>query len=122
MSRLLITLLGGLAVLGVNASTAAASDVDEPRMEFDKAGAVVAQTSKAGTTVAPTSSIVGTGGERRIGVGKTNALPGSTGTDTSGSNVEQSEEYATAIQNCQSLPRRQKTACIDDVNKRFGQM
>jgi hypothetical protein len=53
---------------------------------------------------------------------KPNPFPSSSGAGVSERALLQDEEYASAIQDCESLPSSQRKACVDDINKRFGQM
>jgi hypothetical protein len=106
MTKWLVTLLAGLAMIDVNAPAAAVDDMHMPHVQ------IAQQRAGSAGPVGPPSSRIS----------KPNPFPSSSGTSIHESNVDRSEEYSTAIQNCQTLPSRQRTACIDDTNKRFGQM
>jgi hypothetical protein len=106
MSKLLVTLFVSMATIGLNAAAAAADNVDMPHVQIAEKRA-----GSAGPIAAPGGNI-----------SKPSAFPSSSAAGVSHSNPNRNEEYSAAIRNCESLPRSQRRACIDETKKRFGQM
>jgi hypothetical protein len=53
---------------------------------------------------------------------KPNPFPSSTGAGIPERKINEDEAYSTAVRDCRTLPNSQRAVCIDEVNKRFGQM
>jgi hypothetical protein len=105
MSRLLVALSASLAFSGAN--VLAANVVLSPSQTM-----LIAQTppGTAGPVAAPGS-----------GPSKPRAFPSSSGAGVSDRNLSVDDAYSTAIHDCESLPSSQQKACVDDINKRYGQ-
>ena len=106
MSKLLHTILVSLATIGLNALAAAADNVDMPHVQIAE--------KRAGSA----GPIAGPGGS----ISKPSAFPSSSAGGVSHTNPNRNDEYSAAIRNCESLPRSQRRACIDETKKKFGQM
>jgi hypothetical protein len=104
MSKLVVMLLTNLALFS---ATSPAAD------SWPAQTVLIAQTTAgtAGPVAAPGSNM-----------SKPRAFPSSSGAGVPERNLSQDDAYSTAIHDCASLPSSQRKACVDEINKRFGQM
>jgi hypothetical protein len=104
MGRLLVILAWCLAFSSANA-LAADFWPDHPML--------MAQTTTgtAGPVAAPGSNM-----------SKPRAFPSSSGAGVPETDLSLDDAYSTAIRDCESLPSSQRKVCVDDINKRYGQM
>ena len=103
MSRLTLCALGFLIGAG---SLAMADQLHAPYEQIAQKSA-----GSAGPVAAPGSSM-----------SKPNPFPSSSGAGIPERKINEDEAYSTAVRDCRTLPNSQRAVCIDEVNKRFGQM
>ena len=106
MGRILLILSANLA-FAITASFAGdIHDANAPPLQIAQQRAAT-----AGPVAAPGSNM-----------SKPNPFPSSSGAGVPERSLMQDDEYAAAIQDCETLPNSQRKTCVDDINKKFGQM
>jgi hypothetical protein len=104
MSRLLVSVLGSLATIGLNGPAAAVELVAVPRIQIAQQSTGPAPVGAPGSTSSP------------------NPFPSSSASGSAGSNSNRNEAYFAAMRKCQSLPSAKRPDCIDETKKKFGEM
>lgn len=105
MSKLLIGVLGSLAMIALNAPAADTVDsVNTPPSQIAQQSTGPAPVGAPGSTSQP------------------NPFPSSSAAGGSDSNLTRNEAYFAAMRKCQFLPSPERPDCIDQTKKKFGEM
>jgi len=106
MDKWLIALLAGLTAISANAFAATGDAMAQPEIQIAQKDA-----GSMGPTASPGSNMA-----------RPRAFPSSSGAGVTDRDQVQSDEYTTAIQDCESLPHSQRATCVNETNRKFGQM
>ena len=104
MSKLLVTVMGSLATIGLGAQAFAADSIKRPHMQIAQQSTGPAPVGAPGSTSKP------------------NPFPSSSAAGGSDSELTRNEAYFAAMRKCQSLPSNQRPDCVDNTKKKFGEM